>query len=379
MSVVGSLPWLRAQPKDMPLYFDRGLAKRGASGVRYHEYSSATTLGEYMRLNVESKWVPDFKYDFAKGHLRSLPSAALMSISPGERAAVHSVVAGLPSEPVTIEACASLWADHVFTVGTRAGLIPEPTATPTDGSVLPEGIWAPCRTHATSFADGISPDALHDCAERLAAHVPEMGAAIALEHLDSGSNSPPQVGGGLIDELTSFGYATHRLASFSDVSEHAVRDRALSPAAPFPADDIARLAPLDPDDAHSDGCLFVSASQISPSPLDPVVFTLGATEFRNLSSLRPRDDWHLWEPTVRKEVEHAILVKRALTFRSNAEMRAARRQHADVFEIINLVTPCVIKHDANGIPVKRKFRITAADAVDRPNSKFTGERPCTMC
>ena len=37
------------------------------------------------------------------------------------------------------------------------------------------------------------------------------------------------------------------------------------------------------------------------------------------------------------------------------------------------VTPCVIKHDANGIPVKRKFRITAADAVDRPNSKFAGE------
>ncbi len=54
-------------------------------------------------------------------------------------------------------------------------------------------------------------------------------------------------------------------------------------------------------------------------------------------------------------------------------MRAARKRYPEVFEIINLVTPYVIKHDANGDPVKHKFRITAADAVGRPNSKFAGE------
>ncbi len=54
-------------------------------------------------------------------------------------------------------------------------------------------------------------------------------------------------------------------------------------------------------------------------------------------------------------------------------MRAARKRYPDVFEIINLVTPCVIKHDANGDPIKHKFRFTVADAVGRPHSKFAGE------
>ena len=54
-------------------------------------------------------------------------------------------------------------------------------------------------------------------------------------------------------------------------------------------------------------------------------------------------------------------------------MQRCRKRFPDVFEIINLVTPCVIKHDANGVPIKHKFRITAADAVGRPNSKFAGE------
>ena len=54
-------------------------------------------------------------------------------------------------------------------------------------------------------------------------------------------------------------------------------------------------------------------------------------------------------------------------------MRAARRDFPDVFEILNLVTPCVIKHDAAGNPVRRKFRITAADARSRTNSKFAAE------
>ena len=76
---------------------------------------------------------------------------------------------------------------------------------------------------------------------------------------------------------------------------------------------------------------------------------------------------------MRKELNHAINVKSALTYRSNAEMRAARKSFPDVFEIINLVTPCMIKHDTQGQPVKYKFRITAADAASRTNSKFQGD------
>ena len=93
------------------------------------------------------------------------------------------------------------------------------------------------------------------------------------------------------------------------------------------------------------------------------VFGIGATELRSVAALRRRDDWALWEPAVQKELEYAIDVKKALRYRTNAEMRAARRDYPDVFEILNLVTPCVIKHDANGDPVKHKFCITAADAV----------------
>jgi hypothetical protein len=54
-------------------------------------------------------------------------------------------------------------------------------------------------------------------------------------------------------------------------------------------------------------------------------------------------------------------------------MRPARLQYPDSFEILNLVTPCVIKHDADGNPTRRKFRITAADARSRANSKFAAE------
>ena len=59
-----------------------------------------------------------------------------------------------------------------------------------------------------------------------------------------------------------------------------------------------------------------------------------------------RDDWDLWEPAVRKELEYAISTKSALTYRTLAQMCAARRDYPDVFEILHLVTPCVVKHDA---------------------------------
>ena len=62
----------------MPLYFDNGLTKNSASVARYRSYSTTSyNSGEYMCLNDQSKWVLDFKYDFAKGRLHLLPSAAV--------------------------------------------------------------------------------------------------------------------------------------------------------------------------------------------------------------------------------------------------------------------------------------------------------------
>ena len=39
-----------------------------------------------------------------------------------------------------------------------------------------------------------------------------------------------------------------------------------------------------------------------------------------------------------------------------------------VHEELNLVTPCVVKHNADGVVLRRKFRITAADARGRNDS-----------
>ena len=100
---------------------------------------------------------------------------------------------------------------------------------------------------------------------------------------------------------------------------------------------------------------------------------IGSTEIKNLAALRRREDWPLWEPAVRAEIDHAVKVKGALTYRTSREMRAARLAYGDVFEILHLVTPCVIKHGADGTMARRKFRITAADARSRVGSKFAAE------
>jgi len=100
---------------------------------------------------------------------------------------------------------------------------------------------------------------------------------------------------------------------------------------------------------------------------------LGATEYRSISALQKLPDWAEWRKAVLPEIQHAIDVKQALTLRSDAEFRAARRQFRDRHEILSLVTPCVVKHDADGKVLRRKFRITAADARNRPGSLFDSE------
>ena len=103
------------------------------------------------------------------------------------------------------------------------------------------------------------------------------------------------------------------------------------------------------------------------------MFGVGATKNRSISALLKLPDWEDWAAAVRPELHHAIEVKKGLTFRTNAEFKAARIEHRGKHEILNLVTPCVVKHGADGKVLRRKFRITAADARDRAGSLFSAE------
>ncbi len=112
---------MRSHSGNLPLYFDRGYKKTGASATRYHWYSAVTIFGEYMALNDETFWSKDFGNNLKKGALRLLPVAVVMSLTPGERRSVHSVRCPLSHESMSAVQVAEKWADgvmHVLTVST---------------------------------------------------------------------------------------------------------------------------------------------------------------------------------------------------------------------------------------------------------------------
>jgi hypothetical protein len=102
------------------------------------------------------------------------------------------------------------------------------------------------------------------------------------------------------------------------------------------------------------------------------VFGIGATEYRSVAALQRLHDYSEWEPAVRAELEYAFK-KKAMTLRTGAEFKAARARFPGQHEVLNLVTPCVIKHDADGKVLRRKFRVTAADVGKHPDSAFVTE------
>jgi len=105
---------------------------------------------------------------------------------------------------------------------------------------------------------------------------------------------------------------------------------------------------------------------------DAHVFGLGATEFRSLAHCPTRlgtTGLSGNQPFARKLITRSRPNER----RAHAEMRSAHRKFPSPFEVLNLVTPCVIKHDASGNPTKRKFRIIIADARSCVNFKFAAE------
>jgi hypothetical protein len=198
-----------------------------------------------------------------------------------------------------------------------------------------------------------------------------------MEALDGGSDSPPQVGGGVADVFTTWGVGVVRRATFDD-TDAPTWDRDLTPVDPDPDELIATSLSSGVDDS-GDGCTFLLGSEAGLPPVgnDPVggkaVFGIGATEYRSVRALRSLPDWLEWEQAIRPELDHAVKVKKALTLRSNTEFHTARRRFRDCHEVLNLVTPCVVKHDANGKVLRRKFRITAADAKGRAGSLFDAE------
>jgi hypothetical protein len=92
-----------------------------------------------------------------------------------------------------------------------------------------------------------------------------------------------------------------------------------------------------------------------------------------MSALQKLPNWAERAEAVRPELDHAIKMKKALTLRTHADMRAARRSFHHRHEVLNLVTPCVIKHDADGRVLRRNFCITAVDARKRPGSLYDAE------
>ena len=74
-----------------PVYFDTSLRKGKNSGVRYELYKHATTLQEYRDLHPKDKSgdeYRDFEWDFSRGHVKLLPSGALMTLDLNSRTAL---------------------------------------------------------------------------------------------------------------------------------------------------------------------------------------------------------------------------------------------------------------------------------------------------
>jgi hypothetical protein len=61
-----------------------------------------------------------------------------------------------------------------------------------------------------------------------------------------------------------------------------------------------------------------------------------------------------------------------MVFKSAADFQAARAQYKERVEIVNLVTPAVVKHNANGEVLRLKWRLTAGDKKNNTASLFDG-------
>ncbi len=154
---------------------------------------------EYCALNPSPAFTSaDFKYDFGKGHLKLHLSAALLSLDMPSRLAVNSVrCAGETDGYLTRDELNLAIADRAILVSSSLNAL----------DTLDARVHFVCdRTHDPNV---IRPDALDDRAHSIAEHDLGMATSMRRSRLDGGTDSPPQVGGGAIDELTAYGSAAH--------------------------------------------------------------------------------------------------------------------------------------------------------------------------
>ena len=82
---------------------------------------------------------------------------------------------------------------------------------------------------------------------------------------------------------------------------------------------------------------------------DIPVLSVGLTEYRSVRALKKHsDNWEDWKSVIRAELESVIAKKGAMVFKSASEFQAVRAQYGARVEIVHLVTPAVVKHNAQG-------------------------------
>ena len=107
-NVVGTKRWFDSLDLDSPIYFDTSYHKSRKCGARYELYKHAKTLKEYLDLHPKGgkgEEYRDFEWDFSKGHVKLLPSGALMSLDLNSRAALSQVTVGCVSAEVPLGIC----------------------------------------------------------------------------------------------------------------------------------------------------------------------------------------------------------------------------------------------------------------------------------
>jgi hypothetical protein len=108
-------------------------------------------------------------------------------------------------------------------------------------------------------------------------------------------------------------------------------------------------------------------------PEDIPVLSVGLTEYRSVRALKKHsDNWEDWKSVIRAELESVIVKKGAMVFKSASEFQAVRAQYGARVEIVHLVTPAVVKHNAQGEVLRLKWRLTAGDRKNNSNSLFDG-------
>ena len=199
----------------------------------------------------------------------------------------------------------------------------------------------------------LSPDPLQLQVMRLRGVCPSLHAAVQYEALEGDPPPPPFAGGGLNSLLAVEGYNTHRRLCHEPIeflSDPEMVQVVLCDSSEYGYADIER-APSAP--------LSVNSIDIS--------------EFRSVQALRKHSGrWEDWKKVIAPELHNVIVVKKAMVFLPSSAFKDARILYGDRLEIVHLVTPAGSKFDANGNPLRLKWRLTAGDCKNNSSSLFDG-------